>query len=345
MSSTVRRLIGIGIALTIGIPLVVLMFITPAAKGNPHDLPIGVVGSEQVVDRVGAVLDDRQPGGFDVTGFATAADLRRAITDRDVYGGFVVGSQPQTLIATGASPSVATMLTQIGDGVAASSGATPTTVDIAPPTDGDPRGTGFASMLMPVFLAGAAIGAVSALVGRRRRVVAAALPVGAAAVAASTIGVATWVGVLSGTVVLEWLALALGILAIAAPIAGLVRVFGPPGIGIAALVFMLVGMPLAGVSAPREFLPWLWGDLGQLLPLGAAGTASRSAAFFDGAGSAVAYVVLVVWATLGFVLLALHRRAPGPRLSEAPSDVRSDASEPETDLEATTMRPLLVDGE
>ncbi len=318
MSSTVRKLVGIGIGLTIAIPLVVLMFITPAAKGSPHDLPVGVVGSQQVVERVAAALDEQQPGGFNVTAYPTADDLRRAIENRDVYGGFVVGPQPQTLIATGGSPVVATMLTQIGERVAASSGTTPTTVDIAPATDGDPRGMGFGSMLMPVFLAGVAVGTVSVLVGRRRRIIAAALPIGAAAVAASTIGVATWVGVLSGNFVLEWLALALGILAIAAPIAGLVSVFGPPGIGIAAPVFMLVGMPLAGVSAPKEYLPWLWGDLGQLLPLGAAGTASRSAAFFDGAGSTAAYVVLVAWAVLGFALLLLHGRAPEPEEESVP---------------------------
>ncbi|MCF8604108.1 ABC transporter permease [Gordonia sp. HY442] len=308
MSSTVRNLVGVVVGLAIVIPLVLLMFISPASKGTPHDLPIGVVGPQSAAESVDAMLDERQSGAFDVEAFADVDALRTAAENREVYGGFVLGGTPQTLIATGASPAVATMVTQIGAGVAAQSGAAPTVVDVAPAADDDPRGAGFGSMVMPVFMAGAALGAAAALVGRRRRIIAAVLPVGAALVAASAIGVATWIGVLSGGFALEWLALAAGILAIAAPVSGLVSLTGVRGIGVAALLFMLVGMPLAGIAAPPEFLPWIWGDLGQLLPLGATGTALRSAAFFDGAGAVAAWVVLAGWIVAGYLLLGVSRR-------------------------------------
>ncbi|GEE02245.1 hypothetical protein nbrc107696_26910 [Gordonia spumicola] len=165
---------------------------------------------------------------------------------------------------------------------------------------------------MPVFMAGVALGASAALVGRRRRVIAWALPVGAAAVAAASIGVAMAFGVLGGGFWLQWLALGAGILAIAAPVAGLVRVVGPAGIGVVALLFMLVGMPLAGISSPSEYLPSIWGDVGQLLPLGATGTALRSAAFFDGAGAAAAFAVLAGWIVVGYGLLTVPKRSPEP---------------------------------
>ncbi|MDR2280650.1 MAG: ABC transporter permease [Gordonia sp. (in: high G+C Gram-positive bacteria)] len=311
MSATVRKLGAVVLGLSIVIPLVLLMFIGPASRGTPHDVPIGVVGPSVAVERVSAALEQQQPGAFEVRGFETSDDLQGAARNREVYGGFVLGAQPHTVVATGGSPSVATMLTQIGTGLAAQSGgpAAPV-VDVAPATADDVRGAGFGSMVMPVFMAGVALGATAALVGRRRRVILWALPVGAAAVAAASIGVAMAVGVLAGGFGMQWLALAAGILAIAAPVAGLVRVVGSPGIGGAALLFMLVGMPLAGISAPPEFLPSIWATVGQLLPLGATGTALRSAAFFDGASSAAAFGVLAAWIVIGYLLLSVPKKTP-----------------------------------
>ncbi|MEJ9079461.1 ABC transporter permease [Gordonia malaquae] len=323
MSTTVRKLGAVVLGLSIAIPLVLLMFIGPASRGTPHEVPIGVAGPAAAVDQVSASLDQHQPGAFDVRGFESSDDLQDAARNREVYGGFVLGAQPQTIVATGGSPTVATMLTQIGTGLAAQSGAPAApVVDVAPATDDDSRGAGFGSMVMPVFMAGVALGATAALVGRRRRVILWALPVGAAAVSAASIGVAMAVGVLGGGFVLQWLALAAGILAIAAPVAGLVRVVGAPGIGVAALLFMLVGMPLAGVSAPPEFLPSIWATVGQLLPLGATGTALRSAAFFDGAGSAAAFAVLTVWIVIGYLLLSVPKKTP-----EAENDGAAEVDE------------------
>ncbi|MFT3714804.1 MAG: hypothetical protein QM774_02330 [Gordonia sp. (in: high G+C Gram-positive bacteria)] len=83
---------------------------------------------------------------------------------------------------------------------------------------------------------------------------------------------------------------------------------GMAGMGVAALVFMLIGMPLAGIASPPQFLPGIWGHLGQWLPLGATGTALRSAAFFGhgsliGAGAGLAFVALAVWIVIGYLLL------------------------------------------
>ena len=321
MSTTVRKLGAVVIGLSIVIPLVLLMFIGPASRGAPHDVPIGVVGPPAAVGQMSSSLEQHQPGAFDVRSFETSDDLRDAARNREVYGGFVLGAQPETIVATGGSPAVATTLTQIGAGLAAQSGAPAApVVDVAPAADDDSRGAGFGSMVMPVFMAGVALGATAALVGRRRRVILWALPVGAAAVAAASIGVAMAVGVLGGGFGLQWLALAAGILAIAAPVAGLVRAVGTPGIGGAALVFMLVGMPLAGISAPPEFLPSIWGTVGQLLPLGATGTALRSAAFFDGAGSPAAFAVLVAWIVIGYLLLSVPMRTPDGEVASTEVD-------------------------
>ncbi len=61
------------------------------------------------------------------------------------------------------------------------------------------------------------------------------------------------------------------------------------------------------MAAAPELLPEPWGAVGQLLPPGAGVSLVRSAAFFDGAGTAAPLWTLVAWAVVGLVLLALGR--------------------------------------
>jgi hypothetical protein len=68
---------------------------------------------------------------------------------------------------------------------------------------------------------------------------------------------------------------------------------------------MLLGNPLSGLTSAPEMLPSGWGALGQLLPPGAAGTALRSVAFFDGAGAGRPLLVLSCWFVGGLLLCGL----------------------------------------
>ncbi|MGB6243930.1 ABC transporter permease [Gordonia sp. (in: high G+C Gram-positive bacteria)] len=328
MSHTAKKLTGVVVGLALVIPLVLLAFIAPASRATPHHVPIGVAGPAQAVGQISGQLERRQPGAFTVTGYRTADELQAAARDREVYGGFVVGPTPQTVVATGASPLVAAMLTEIGGSLP---DAGPV-VDVAPATADDPRGAGFGSMVLPVFMTAMALGLTAATVGRRRRVMALMLPVGAAAVGATAVGVAMWAGVLGGAFWGQWLAMSSGILAIGAMVAGAVSVIGTAGAGMVAVVVMLVGMPLAGIASPPEFLPSFWATLGQSLPLGATGTALRSAAFFNpagivGAGAGTAYLVLAAWIAVGYGLMQLRREPADGRADERRLAGRSDAPE------------------
>ena len=66
-------------------------------------------------------------------------------------------------------------------------------------------------------------------------------------------------------------------------------------------------------SARDQLLGWL----GQLLPPGAAGTALRGTAFFDGAGTLVPLLVLAGLAALGLLMVLAGRRATTPVEVEA----------------------------
>ena len=64
-----------------------------------------------------------RPAPSTITYYPGEAALRDAIRNRDVYGGISFGPDGRTLlIATGASPTVAQLLSQVGNGIAQHAG-------------------------------------------------------------------------------------------------------------------------------------------------------------------------------------------------------------------------------
>ena len=281
--------------LTAVITLAVAAFTWPAARQSPHELPIGVVGATP------AALAD--PDAFDVHRYADDAAARRAISDREVYGAV---SGPRLYIATAASPAVAGALQQAARGAEV--------VDVVPPAPSDPRGATLGALALPLMLIGIVTAILSVFMAptlRRKLVV-----IGGGATLAGVIGALltqTWLDALPG----PWLgiagAVALVVAAVAATVTGLAANLGRPGIGVGAVLMMLVANPWSGIASAPELLPEPAGAIGQLLPAGAGGNLLRSVAFFDGAGGLEHLLVLAVWLVAGLSLLAiaaLRRREP-----------------------------------
>ena len=104
--------------------------------------------------------------------------------------------------------------------------------------------------------------------------------------------------------------------------AGLAALGGRAGAAAGALLMVLVGNPLSGVSSAPELLPVPAGAIGQLLPPGAGGSLLRSTAFFDGAGATAPLTVLAAWVALGLALswLAALRRPRASRVGTPEAD-------------------------
>ena len=66
--------------------------------------------------------------------------------------------------------------------------------------------------------------------------------------------------------------LTLGVLAAGLTMLGLGSLFGRVGLALGAMLALLVGNPLSGLSSAPEMLPSGWGELGQWLPQGATAT-------------------------------------------------------------------------
>ena len=312
------RATGIVVVLTVVLAILAIAFALPAARSKPHDIPIGAAGPMAASGQVANILEQHAPGVFAITYYPGEAALRDAIRNRDVYGGISFGAGADVagqaapegrtlLIATGGSPMVAQMLTQIGNGIAQQAGVPLHTEDLAPPTADDPRGAGVAASALPITLAGLLPAVALVLLLKRevwtRFIAAVVFAAGAGITIAAllryvfgSIDHNVW-GVAAG--------LTLGLLAAGLSMLGLGSVFGRGGLAVGALLALLLGNPLSGLNSAPEMLPSGWGTLGQWLPQGATATLLRSTAFFDGAGATTVIAVLTCWAVAGTALIVI----------------------------------------
>ncbi|WP_106399159.1 hypothetical protein [Actinocorallia populi] len=299
--------------------LMVLAFAWPSANTAPRDVPLGVAGPAAAVTQLTQRLEQAQPGAFEVRTYADEAAARQAIEDREVYGAVAVTPQgPRVLTASAASPAVSQALVQLA---AAQAGTpAPAVEDVVSADPDDPRGTGFATMILPLVMSGIAASAALTLLVRAARDRLLGVLVFAAAGGLLTALVAqTWLSLTPGSYLEVAAVAALASLATAAPITGLASLIGPPGIGAGALTLLFLGNPFSGAATGPELLPQPWGALGQFLQPGAAASLLRSVTFFDGAAARTPLLVLTAWALLGLALLAAALRRP-PTAATAPDE-------------------------
>jgi hypothetical protein len=86
---------------------------------------------------------------------------------------------------------------------------------------------------------------------------------------------------------------------------------GLVGIGLASLLFVVLGNPSAGGAYPAPLLPPFWAAIGPWLPPGAATDGVRGIVYFGGTGAGTAALVLAVHAAVGLVatLVGAGRRS------------------------------------
>jgi hypothetical protein len=301
-----RRTLGIVGGLLLLQAVLVAAFVLPAHKPEPHDVPVGVVG----MPRAQEALDEAMPGAFDVTRYASAVEAREAIEERDVYGAVVAeGDELRLFVASAASAPIAQLLQTAFAG----HGAEVAVTDVKPLAEEDPRGATLNLLFLPLIV----VCFPAVLLLGKLHLRAPAL-LGALALFATLGGLAVVAFVAGALDALpgSYLALsgvaALTILAIALPTAGLYRLLGHAGVGLAALLFVLIGNPASGNGTAPEVLPGFWRAISQLMPPGAGGTGLRNTAYFDGNATLQPLLVLTTYAVVGGLLVlaagAVRRR-------------------------------------
>ena len=318
-ASPARLTVAVSVGIVTLQALMLLAFAWPAANLGPRELPIAVAGPPQAVEQVEAALiavpgPDDGRAAFDVVTVDDAEAARAAIEDREVYGAVVVSPDgPQLLVASGAGPAVSQMLRSAAIELSPAGDAVPVE-DVVPTDPDDPIGSGLGAAVLPLVMTSVAGGIVAGFVLRSTRYRLAAVT-----------GIAIGGGLVSGALLQYGLAiidgsylevagvLALLIGAVSATMTGLVALLGRVGAVLGAVAMIFIGNPLSAAASAWEMLPQPWGAVGQLLPPGAGVSATRSAAFFDGAAAAKPLTVLAIWLVVGLALLLVggswHRDA------------------------------------
>ena len=293
--------------------LLVALFAWPAIKTAPRDLPVVVAAPPPAAAALTQRLQSARPGAFTVTTVADQAAADAALRDREAYAAFVLGPDgPALHVASAAAPTVAQLLTQQAQ--ALGNGERIRVVDVVVTDADDPRGAGFAAGFLPLVLTSVAAGILLtvAVGSRRARLSGIALFAALAGLAGAAV-LQYWLDALPGAYLANAAVIGLLALAVSTTVAGLGALLGGAGIALGVVLVFVLGNPLSAVASAPELLPQPWGQLGQLLPPGAAATLLRSTAYFDGAGGTGAAWTLTAWAVTGLtLLLAGHRQVAAP---------------------------------
>ncbi|MFC9990924.1 ABC transporter permease [Streptomyces globisporus] len=322
-----RRAVAVILLIPLMVTLALWAFAWPAARIAPRDLPVGVAGAAPAAEQLEQRFEQRD-GAFEVHRYADEAAARAAIEDRVVYGAVVAAPQgPHLVTASAASPVVSQLLREAVT-ASAPEGTRVEVTDVVAAPPGDPRGSALGASVLPLALAGMAAGAVVTLMGLRGArgaltLLAASALVGLAATAVTH----SWLGVVTGDWWTEAGVLALTVLAIGSAVAGLAALFGQRGIGLGALLMVLLGNSFSGVTSAPHLLPEPVGAIGQWLPPGAGGSLLRSVAFFDGSAAGGPLLTLSLWSALGLAAVLLARRTPKSD-EAAPAATAEPAREP-----------------
>lgn len=324
------------------VTVVLLAFLWPTVTSTPKDLPVAVVGDQATVDRIQAGMEQQaeHTGGqvpFDLQRVDSREAAVQGIRERELYGAFVAPKAPtdrlEVLTAGAANASVAQMLTSAGQGMSTAVAqqvaqqvpaqkkaavlqqalAGPRVTDVVPLTEGDPRGAGLAVASLPLTIGGLLGGVLlsNGVRGTWRRLVG-VLAYAALGGLAMVAVLDWWFNLLPAPGLALWASIALSLGATVALIVGLHSAIGAPGIGIGALLTMLIGNPISGAQSPAEFLPGAWGAIGQFFVPGATGTLVRDLAYFPDASTLQPWLVLAGWLALGLLLVVVgHHRTGG----------------------------------
>jgi hypothetical protein len=297
----VARIVAGGLALLFAFTAIyVAAFHSPRPKG----FDVGVVGAPAAAAQLQTGLDRGDRGAFDVRGYDTEREARTALSDTDVHA---VVAGDRILVAEALGPAPTDAATRALE--AAVPGAT--VQDLRPLPPEDSRGLSSLFVVVGTVIPSLVFGALLSVFGRAlparlRWAAVVAYAAGAGLVVAFNVDVL--VGALEGHFVALGAVSALLALAIAAAAHGLGHLAGPAGIVAAILMLLLLGISSAGGAVTYQFEPGFFGAVSQLLPPGAALTATRNVEYFDSAATLVPVLVLVAWAAAGLLLGLLGER-------------------------------------
>ncbi|MET9396553.1 ABC transporter permease [Kitasatospora sp. NPDC002965] len=313
--------------LVIAVLLLQLGFITSYVGAlhhpTPHELSIAVVAPPQVAPKLVEGLESVPDEAVKAVTAPDAATATEQLKDQKIYAALVVNpasTEDVLLVANARGPSAARAAESIVTGLEKSQGRTVKVEDVVPLAKGDANGLSSFYLVIGWCVGGYL---VASILG----VSAGAKPANAnrAVIRLGTLALYSVAAGIGGAIIVQsvldalpgsfWGLSAVGALvvfSVGAVTMALQCLFDIIGIGIAVLLFVVLGNPSAGGVFPPPMMPTFWRAIGAWFPNGAGTDAARSIAYFGGSGLAVPLVVLLVWAAVGVaVTFAAVLRRPG----------------------------------
>jgi hypothetical protein len=293
-----------------------LLFVGAIHAPTPNDLPILVVGSDNVVSEVTTGLDDSK--SFTATQTDIVSEARTSVEERRVMGAIQVDATQEgtptftvtTYVATAEGQAVAAAVQAAGADVAESFGVASEVVEVAPLDGKDPLGTNLFYLMTYTSLAAYLVIIVLMQVQPRARlryryvaVTGAALTAPLIVFGLSSIFVGDY-GAGFGTITSL-----LGVASLYVFTVGSAAILIEQFLGKAATIgimgfIVLLNFPSSGGPTPASLLPSFWQAVHGFYFGSGAYESFRSIIYFDGAGTARWLLQLLAW-TGGLVLVTV----------------------------------------
>jgi hypothetical protein len=286
---------------------------------TPRRIPIAIVLpagapatlTDQTVDRLNAL--SHQP--LRVRAASSEADARRLMARRDISGALIINaSGPDRMLVTSAGGgAVSQALETIAGRIESAQRRTVTVHDVIPAAPGDARGLSGFYVVVGWAVGGYLVSSILGIAGGAR-------PANRSRAVIRLLALATYaiVSGLGGALIAHsvysalpshflrlWGLGALLVFAVGAFTMACQVLLGILGIGVAILLFVVLGNPSAGGAYPSTLLPTFWAKFGPYLPPGAGTDAVRSIVYFSDAKITRDLVVLAAYAIVGVVVTYL----------------------------------------
>jgi hypothetical protein len=263
---------------------------------------------------------------------------RALLNDRTVYGVLLLGpgTTDRLEVASAAGATVSAALVSIIGGLDHSQNRTVVATDVIPAGRGDARGLSAFYLVVGWMVGGYLVAAILGIARGSRPTsrTRGFLRLGALALYAIVSGLGgaviaeTILSALSGYFVSLWWLGALLVFAVGAFTMAMQVLFNIVGIGLAILIFVVLGNPSAGGAYPSVLLPPFWSAIGPWLPPGAGTDAVRTIVYFPAASLSRPLWTLGAYALVGIVVTMLVAALrPASRPAPAPSPPRHAAAE------------------
>ncbi|MFE7564305.1 ABC transporter permease [Kitasatospora sp. NPDC057500] len=300
--------------LVIGVLLLQLGFVTSYVgalhQPKPHELSIAVVAPPQVAPQLVQGLESVPDDAVKASTAPDAESATQLLKDQRIYAALVVdpaSTEDVLLVANARGTSAAKAAESIVTGLEKSQGRTVVVQDVVPLAKGDANGLSSFYLVIGWCVGGYL---VASILG----VSAGAKPANTnrALIRLGTLALYSVAAGLGGALIVQtildalpgpFLALsavgALVVFAVGAFTMAMQCLFDVIGIGVAVLLFVVLGNPSAGGVFPPPMMPAFWRAIGAWFPNGAGTDATRSIAYFDGTAMTQPLLVLLAWALVG----------------------------------------------